>query len=64
MWHELRCLLPHDVFPSTTIVCRYGSPVFGTLMIEPEVSGQNNWTKVSPIPWYQTVLQTNLACWF
>jgi hypothetical protein len=36
--------------------------VFGTLVIEPEVSGQNNWTKVSPIPWYQMVLQTTFAC--
>jgi len=37
------------------------APVFGTLVIEPEVSGQNNWTKVSPIPWYQLVLQTTFA---
>ena len=42
--------------PSTKIVCRYGSPVFGTLVIEPEGSGQNNWTKVPPTPWYQMVL--------
>jgi len=40
------------------------APVFGTLVIEPEVSGQNNWTKVSPIPWYQLVLQTTFACLF
>jgi len=31
--------------------------VFGTLVIKPEGSGQNNWTMVSPIPWCQMVTQ-------
>jgi hypothetical protein len=50
--------------PPQKIVCRYGSPVFGTLVIEPEVSGHNNWTKVSPIPWYRMVPQTTFVCLF
>jgi nitronate monooxygenase len=32
--------------------------VFGTLVIKPEGSDQNNWTMVSPIPWYEVVAQS------